>query len=710
MPLDGMKPFFIERGIGMKCRIIHEGKNRIRVRFLIGRMTIDQADIAEAYFKRQDEVVDVAVYERTGDVTVTYTDGKRASVIEKFAYFSYDRYRKLLPAHSSRALSHEYEDRMAGVIGFHLVKKLFIPAPISTVLTVISGIGYIAKGLKCLFRGRLEVPVLDATAITASMLTGDFSTASSIMFLLKIGDLLEEWTHKKSVEDLAGAMSLNVDKVWIRTAGGQEVLVPISDVNEGDLCIVRAGSMIPLDGTVIEGEASVNQASMTGESLPVSKSEGAAVFAGTVVEDGECVIRVTQSSGNGKYDRIVHMIEDSEKLKSGTESKAEHLADKLVPWSLGGTALTWLITRNVTKAMSILMVDYSCALKLTMPLSVLSAMKEASSYNISVKGGKFMEAVAEADTIVFDKTGTLTAATPHVADVVAFDGNDPDELLRVAACMEEHFPHSMAKAVVRKAAQKGLDHDAKEMHSEVEYVVAHGIASTVNGKRAVIGSYHFVFEDEKVPLTPENDAIIHDIPKQYSRLFLALGGKLCGVICIEDPIKPEVPGIMKKLHDMGIKRVVMMTGDSRHAAEAVAEKAGVDAFYAEVLPEDKAKFVKQEHEAGRKVIMVGDGINDSPALSEADAGIAISDGAAIAVEIADITISGNDLNSIIALRKLSSLLMKRINGNYRRIMFVNTALILLGVFGILPPATTALLHNGSTILFGLGSMTKLIEK
>lgn len=694
----------------MRCRILHEGENRIRVHFLSGPMTIDEADIVEEYFRRSSFVSDVTVYDRTCDVTVTYMDGKRTDILDMFALFSYDRYRDLLPDHSSRALSREYENRMADIVGLHLIKKFLIPAPVSTVLTVAGSVSYIIRGIKCLIKRKLEVPVLDATAITASMVTGDFATASSIMFLLKIGDLLEEWTHKKSVEDLAGAMSLNVDKVWVVSDNGQEVLMPVKDVRQGDCIVIRSGSVIPLDGTVVSGEVSVNQSSMTGESLPVPKKEGAAVYAGTVVEDGECTVKVTQVSGNGKYDRIVHMIEDSEKLKSSTESKAEHLADSLVPWSLGGTLLAYVLTRNVTRAMSILMVDYSCALKLTMPLSVLSAMKEASRYNISVKGGKFMEAVAEADTIVFDKTGTLTRATPSVADVIGFNGNDADEMLRLAACLEEHFPHSMAKAVTEKAREKGLDHDKSELHARVEYVVAHGIASSVNDKRVVIGSAHFVFEDENVALTSAEKQVIDEIPKQYSRLYLAIGGVLSAVILIEDPVKPEVPEIIDKLHAMGFKRIVMMTGDGRQAAQAVADQAGVDDFYAEVLPEDKAKFVRAEREAGHKVIMVGDGINDSPALSEADAGVAISDGAAIAVEIADITIAGNDLNSIIVLRRISKLLMKRIRGNYRKIMSVNSLLILSGVLGILPPSVTALLHNGSTVLFGLGSMTKLIDE
>jgi len=562
---------------------------------------------------------------------------------------------------------------------------------------------YIFRGLKCLLKGRIEVSVLDATAIGVSLLRGDFRTAGSVMFLLDVGDILDEWTHRKSIDDLARTMSLGVEQVWSKADDGQEVLIPVNEVRRGDMVVVRTGSMIPLDGKVISGDAMVNQASMTGESVPVHKSAGAYVYAGTVVEDGECTIVVENTAGGGRYDRIVKMIEESEKMKSAAEDKASHLADKLVPWSLGGTLLTWLLTRNATKALSILMVDFSCALKLAMPISVLSAMRDCSRAGITVKGGRFMEAIAEADTIVFDKTGTLTHSAPKVAKVITFDGRDEDEMLRLAACLEEHYPHSIANAVVAEAAKKGLIHE--EFHSKVEYVVAHGISSMVEGERVLIGSHHFIIEDEKC--AEPDDRRYHELPAEYSHLYLAIGGEVAAVICIEDPLREEAADVIEKLHGYGISRIVMMTGDNERTARAVAEKVGVDEYHAEVLPEDKAAFIRAEHEAGRKVVMIGDGVNDSPALSEADAGIAISTGAAIAREIADITISADDMYALVELKRLSNALMSRIGRNYRTIIGFNGGLIGLGVLGALPPATSALLHNASTLAIGLRSMTEL---
>ena len=552
------------------------------------------------------------------------------------------------------------------------------------------------------------MPVLDATAITVSLITKDFSTASSIMFLLGIGELLEEWTHKKSVDDLARSMSLNVSKVWIKTPENQEVLVESSKIEKGDKVVVHMGNVIPFDGEVLDGDAMVNQASLTGESVPVQRTVGNTVFAGTVVEEGEITIRVKEVEGNNRFDQIVTMIEESEKLKSELEGKAEHYADKLVPWTLGATGLTYLLTRNVTKAMSILMVDFCCALKLAMPISVLSAIREASLYNVTVKGGKFLEAVAEADTIVFDKTGTLTKAHPTVVDVVNFnDEYSSDDMLRVAACLEEHFPHSMAKAVVDAASKKGLSHE--EMHTKVEYIVAHGIATSINGKRTVIGSYHFVFEDEKCVVPAGKEPLFESLPLYYSHLYLAIEGKLSAVICIEDPLRDEAAAVVTSLKKAGISKVVMMTGDSERTASVIAKKVGVDEYYAEVLPEDKAAFVEKEKAKGRKVIMIGDGINDSPALSAANVGIAISDGAEIAREIADITVGSDDLYQIVTLKYISNALMKRIKSNYRKIVGFNSGLIALGVAGVLPPTTTALLHNGSTILISVNSMKNLLE-
>ena len=609
---------------------------------------------------------------------------------------------------SGRELNNSYQEKLIGSVVWHYSKKLLLPLPIRIALTIGRSVKYIGIGLKCLLQRKIEVPVLDATAITVSLITKDFSTASSIMFLLGIGELLEEWTHKKSVDDLARSMSLNVSKVWLKTPENQEILVESSKIEKGDKVVVHMGNVIPFDGEVLDGDAMVNQASLTGESVPVQRTVGNTVFAGTVVEEGEITIRVKEVEGNNRFDQIVTMIEESEKLKSELEGKAEHYADKLVPWTLGATGLTYLLTRNVTKAMSILMVDFCCALKLAMPISVLSAIREASLYNVTVKGGKFLEAVAEADTIVFDKTGTLTKAHPTVVDVVNFnDEYSSDDMLRVAACLEEHFPHSMAKAVVDAASKKGLSHE--EMHTKVEYIVAHGIATSINGKRTVIGSYHFVFEDEKCVVPAGKEPLFESLPLYYSHLYLAIEGKLSAVICIEDPLRDEAAAVVTSLKKAGISKVVMMTGDSERTASVIAKKVGVDEYYAEVLPEDKAAFVEREKAKGRKVIMIGDGINDSPALSAANVGIAISDGAEIAREIADITVGSDDLYQIVTLKYISNALMKRIKSNYRKIVGFNSGLIALGVAGVLPPTTTALLHNGSTILISVNSMKNLLE-
>jgi len=688
----------------MKCKILHESKGRIRVRFCMKRMTLKQADIAEYSLYAVSGVKRVQVFDRTCDAVITYSC-PRAEIISALSHFSFtdEKNISLVPEHTGRELNRCYEDKLAGLVLKRIVNKVIIPKPIRQIIALFKAARYIWRGIKCLLQGKLEVAVLDATAIGVSLLRGDFDTAGSVMFLLNVGDILDEWTHRKSVDDLARTMSLGIEQVWTKTTDGQELLMPVNEINKGDMIIVRTGSMIPLDGKVISGDAMVNQASMTGESVPVHKSEGAYVYAGTVIEDGECTICVENTAGGGRYDRIVKMIEESEKMKSAAEDRASHLADKLVPWSLGGTLLTWLLTQNITKALSILMVDFSCALKLAMPISVLSAMRDCSRAGITVKGGRFMEAVAEADTIVFDKTGTLTHSSPRVAEVITFGGRDSDEMLRLAACLEEHYPHSIANAVVAEAEKKGLVHE--EFHSKVEYVVAHGISSTVEGERVLIGSHHFIIEDEKC--APPDERIFRHLPKEYSHLYLAIGGEVAAVICIEDPLRAEAADVIKKLHESGISRVVMMTGDNERTAKAVAEKVGVDEYRAEVLPEDKAAFIRAEHEAGRKVIMIGDGVNDSPALSEADAGIAISTGAAIAREIADITISADDLYSLVELKRLSSALMERIGWNYRTIIGFNGALIGLGVLGVLPPATSALLHNASTLAIGLKSTTEL---
>ena len=628
-------------------------------------------------------------------------------MLHALAVFSYARSEELAPEHSSRALNREFEDKLVFTVLRRAGNQLFLPSPIRTAIAIFRSAKYIKAGLTSLLHGRLTVSVLDATAVTVSMVRGDFATAGSVMFMLRLGEILEEWTHKKSVADLAGAMSLNVDKVWLK-ADGTEVLVPIGDVKAGDCIVVRTGGMIPLDGKVVNGEATVNQASITGESMPVPKGPGSYVYAGTVAEEGECVIQVEKAVGSGRYDRIVKMIEESEKLKSTAEDKASRLADRLVPYTLGGTALTYLLTRNAMKALAVLMVDFSCALKLSMPIAVLSAMRESSGYHISVKGGRFMEAVANADTVVFDKTGTLTYATPTVAKVVSFDGYSASEMLRLAACLEEHYPHSMANAVVEEARRLGLDH--KEYHSQVEYVVAHGISSSVEDKKVVIGSAHFVFEDEGCVVPAGEEEKFNALPEEYSHLYLCIAGRLAAVICIADPLRKEAKSAIEALHACGISKVVMMTGDNRKTAQAVAREVGVDQFFAEVLPEDKANFVRQEKAAGRKVIMIGDGVNDTPALSEADVGIAINTGAAIAREIADVTIASEDLFELVTLRQLSQQLMRRIHRNYRFIVSFNCMLIALGVAGVIQPTTSALLHNASTLGISLDSMTDLLKK
>ena len=668
-------------------------------------MTLRQADVLEYYIRNIDGITDVKVYDRTAD-TVIFFCGSNKRIIEALAAFSFESAENegLVPDHTSRVLNREFEDKLVMKVLLRFASKSFLPAPIRAGMAIIRSVRYISAGLKSLLNGKLSVSVLDATAVTVSLVRGDFSTASSVMFMLGLGELLEDWTHKKSVSDLAGAMSLNVDKVWLKN--GEETLVYVIDVKEGDRIIVRTGNMIPLDGKVVEGEAAVNQASMTGEALPVRKVCGSYAYAGTVVEEGECVIEVEKVSGGGRYDRIVKMIEESEKLKSTAEDKASRLADRLVPYTLGGTVLTYLLTRNVTKTLAVLMVDFSCALKLSMPIAVLSAMRECNQYNISVKGGKFLEAAAKADTIVFDKTGTLTYAQPKVAKIVTFGNRAENDMLRLAACLEEHYPHSLANAVVEEAKARGLNHE--EYHSKVEYVVAHGISSTVENRKVVIGSYHFVFEDENCRIPDGDEQKFADISDEYSHLYLAVSGVLTAVICISDPLRKEAKDAIKALHALGVKNVVMMTGDNEKTAAAVAREVGVDEYHAEVLPEDKAKFIREEKTAGRTVIMIGDGVNDTPALSEADVGIAINTGAAIAKEIADITISSEDLFEIVKLRELASALTKRIDRNYRFIVGFNFMLIVLGVAGFIQPTTSAMLHNMSTLGISLKSMTNLL--
>ena len=684
----------------MKFTIKHESRGRMRVHMEQYRMTYEQADTLLYVIHNHRNVTFVKVYDRTADAVIEYV-GDREQIIELLRHFHYESANvpQTVIKTSGRELNNSYQEKLIGSVVWHYSKKLLLPLPIRIALTIGRSVKYIGIGLKCLLQRKIEVPVLDATAITVSLITKDFSTASSIMFLLGIGELLEEWTHKKSVDDLARSMSLNVSKVWLRTPENQEILVESSKIEKGDKVVVHMGNVIPFDGEVLDGDAMVNQASLTGESVPVQRTVGNTVFAGTVVEEGEITIRVKEVEGNNRFDQIVTMIEESEKLKSELEGKAEHYADKLVPWTLGATGLTYLLTRNVTKAMSILMVDFCCALKLAMPISVLSAIREASLYNVTVKGGKFLEAVAEADTIVFDKTGTLTKAHPTVVDVVNFnDEYSSDDML---------FPHSMAKAVVDAASKKGLSHE--EMHTKVEYIVAHGIATSINGKRTVIGSYHFVFEDEKCVVPAGKEQLFESLPLYYSHLYLAVEGMLSAVICIEDPLRDEAAAVVTSLKKAGISKVVMMTGDSERTASVIAKKVGVDEYYAEVLPEDKAAFVEREKAKGRKVIMIGDGINDSPALSAANVGIAISDGAEIAREIADITVGSDDLYQIVTLKYISNALMKRIKSNYRKIVGFNSGLIALGVAGVLPPTTTALLHNGSTILISVNSMKNLLE-
>lgn len=671
-------------------------------------MTVHQADVTEAYFKSIDGIDDIKVYERTGDLIIYYsfTRDELVDLLSKFSYDS-EEVKGIEVVGNSRAIQREYEEKLIMTVVLRYVRKIFFPAPLRLVLAYIKSIKYILKALKSLAKGKLDVSVLDAVAIIVSLIRGDFETASSVMFLLKIGEILEDWTHKKSVSDLANTMSLGVEKVWTRTADGQEVLVPTTEVNADDEIVLRTSNMIPLDGVIIEGGATVNQSAITGEPVAVNKTVGSQVFAGTVVESGECVVRVTKVNGQGRYDRIVKMIEESEKLKSSVESKAANLADRLVPFSLFGTIFTYLITSNVTKALSILMVDYSCALKLTMPVAVLSAINECSNYDITVKGGKYLEAVSRANVIVFDKTGTLTNAQPKVAEIVTFGNNDETEMLRLAACLEEHFPHSVANAVVNKAKESGLIHE--ERHSKVEYIVAHGISSRVEGHQVVIGSSHFVFEDEQCVIPENEKERFEAIPDEYSHLYMAIDKTLAAVICIEDPIKDNVKESLVELRQNGIEKIVMMTGDSERTAKAVAAQLCIDEYYSEVMPDDKAEFVKKMHADGNSVIMVGDGINDSPALSEADAGIAISTGAAIAREVADITVSSDDLAALVTLKKISNLLMKRINANYRSIISFNSMLIILGVMGIIQPTTSAFLHNSSTLLFTLRSMTKLLK-
>ena len=692
----------------MKCTILHEGRGRLRVHVENVRMTLHRADVLEAYLNHQDAIATAVVYERTGDVVVTYT-GSRAGAIAVLARYKFDVAENdaLVTSADSRKLNREYQDKMFDLVAGRALRKLFLPAPIAAAYTVFRSIGFIWKGVRCLLHRKLEVEVLDALSIGVSILRADYSTAGSVMFLLNLGSLLEEWTRKKSLDDLARSMALNVDKVWVRSQG-TEVLVPLTKVRSGDEVVVRSGNMIPLDGTVLEGEAMVNQAALTGESMPVRKVEGSTIYAGTVVEEGECVFVAKAEGGSNRYDKIVAMIEESEKLKSSTENRALVLADKLVPWCLGATAVTWLLTRNVTRAISCLMVDFSCALKLSMPLAVLSAMRECGSYHITVKGGKYLEALSKADTIVFDKTGTLTRATPQVVEVVPFSGCEEEEVLQLAACLEEHFPHSMANAVVRAAKERGISHE--EMHSEVEYIVAHGIASRVGGERVVIGSHHFVFEDEKCVVPAAEQEKFDALKPEYSHLYMAASGQLVGVICISDPLRPEAAQVLNGLRALGIRNTVMMTGDSARTAAAIAKQVGVDHFFAEVLPEDKANFVQQAKAEGHTVVMIGDGINDSPALSAADIGIAINSGAAIAREIADVTIKADSLEELVVLKAIANAMQKRVHANYRFVLTFNSALIVLGAMGILQPASSAMLHNLSTLGISLKSMTNLLPE
>ena len=690
----------------MRFKIEHEIRDRVRLHICQKRMTCRQADQLEYFLTKLNGVISVKVVERNQDVVICYSDNREEMLraIQRFSYEKAEAPESYLQ-NSGREMNGEYWEKMVNHVVLHYGKKIFLPLPVRTFLTTLKSVKYIWKGVRTLAKCRIEVPVLDATAIGVSMLRGDFSTASSVMFLLGFGEILEDWTHKKSVDDLARSMSLNVSKVWLITEDS-EVQVGTDEIKPGDRVRIHMGTVIPFDGIVTEGEAMVNEASLTGESMPVAKHESSYVYAGTVMEEGELTIRVKETSGSTKFEKIVTMIEETEKLKSAVESKAEHLADRLVPYTLAGTALTYALTRNVTKALSILMVDFSCALKLAMPISVLAAIREANAHHITVKGGKFLEAVAEADTIVFDKTGTLTKAQPTVVDVVSFNGDSKENLLRLAACMEEHFPHSMAKAVMDAAKERGLTHE--EMHSKVEYIVAHGISTMVDGRKAIIGSHHFVFEDEKCTIPVGKEELFRNLPEEYSHLYLGIEGKLAAVICIEDPLRPEAPEVVKALRKAGFTQIVMMTGDSDRTAKAIATRVGVDKYYSEVLPEDKAKFVEEAKAQGRKVLMVGDGINDSPALSAADVGIAISDGAELAREIADITIGADDLSVMVTLKEISNGLMDKIHKNYRRIVGINGSLIALGVTGVIQPTMSALLHNTSTLLIGMDSMKSVL--
>ena len=690
----------------MRFKIEHEIRGRVRLHICQKRMTCRQADQLEYFLTKLNGVTSAKVVERNQDVVICYSDNREEMLraIQRFSYEKAEAPESYLQ-NSGREMNGEYWEKMVNHVVLHYGKKIFLPLPVRTFLTTLKSVKYIWKGVRTLAKCRIEVPVLDATAIGVSMLRGDFSTASSVMFLLGFGEILEDWTHKKSVDDLARSMSLNVSKVWLITENS-EVQVGTDEIKPGDRVRIHMGTVIPFDGIVTEGEAMVNEASLTGESMPVAKHESSYVYAGTVMEEGELTIRVKETSGSTKFEKIVTMIEETEKLKSAVESKAEHLADRLVPYTLAGTALTYALTRNVTKALSILMVDFSCALKLAMPISVLAAIREANAHHITVKGGKFLEAVAEADTIVFDKTGTLTKAQPTVVDVVSFNGDSKENLLRLAACMEEHFPHSMAKAVMDAAKERGLTHE--EMHSKVEYIVAHGISTMVDGRKAIIGSHHFVFEDEKCTIPVGKEELFRNLPEEYSHLYLGIEGKLAAVICIEDPLRPEAPEVVKALRKAGFTQIVMMTGDSDRTAKAIAARVGVDKYYSEVLPEDKAKFVEEAKAQGRKVLMVGDGINDSPALSAADVGIAISDGAELAREIADITIGADDLSVMVTLKEISNGLMDKIHKNYRRIVGINGSLIALGVTGVIQPTMSALLHNTSTLLIGMDSMKSVL--
>ena len=690
----------------MRFKIEHEIRGRVRLHICQKRMTCRQADQLEYFLTKLNGVTSAKVVERNQDVVICYSDNREEMLraIQRFSYEKAEAPESYLQ-NSGREMNGEYWEKMVNHVVLHYGKKIFLPLPVRTFLTTLKSVKYIWKGVRTLAKCRIEVPVLDATAIGVSILRGDFSTASSVMFLLGFGEILEDWTHKKSVDDLARSMSLNVSKVWLITEDS-EVQVGTDEIKPGDRVRIHMGTVIPFDGIVTEGEAMVNEASLTGESMPVAKHESSYVYAGTVMEEGELTIRVKETSGSTKFEKIVTMIEETEKLKSAVESKAEHLADRLVPYTLAGTALTYALTRNVTKALSILMVDFSCALKLAMPISVLAAIREANAHHITVKGGKFLEAVAEADTIVFDKTGTLTKAQPTVVDVVSFNGDSKENLLRLAACMEEHFPHSMAKAVMDAAKERGLTHE--EMHSKVEYIVAHGISTTVDGRKAIIGSHHFVFEDENCTIPAGKEELFKNLPEEYSHLYLGIEGELAAVICIEDPLRPEAPEVIKQLRKAGFTQIVMMTGDSDRTAKAIAARVGVDKYYSEVLPEDKAKFVEEAKAQGRKVLMVGDGINDSPALSAADVGIAISDGAELAREIADITIGADDLSVMVTLKEISNGLMDKIHKNYRRIVGINGSLIALGVTGVIQPTMSALLHNTSTLLIGMDSMKSVL--